>query len=87
MPFQQALAAAVLCLHGQALEATPVDLHLRVARWQDGLLVDLGGNTGRVVDLASDSWQVFPEMPGPLFRRTAVTKPLSVPARGGPSMT
>jgi len=79
----QALSDALCVLEGNAQQADPVELHLRVARWQDGLVVDLGAPDGQVVHIGPAGWQVLDTTPGPLFRRTAASQPLPEPHRPG----
>jgi len=74
----------LMILRGKAAEQEPEQLHLRVARHGDGLVLDLGDRTGRVVHITAHGWQVCtPEQGWPLFRRTRVTRALPEPVRGG----
>ncbi|MEJ8573468.1 hypothetical protein [Microbaculum marinum] len=78
---QQALADALLVLEGIAQAGDPVPLHLRVARLEGDLLLDLGDATGRVVRIGAGGWSVEPNPPV-LFRRTALTAALPDPVGG-----
>ena len=79
----QGIADALLILEGRAHAAGEQELALRVATAADGALwVDLGDHTGRAVRIDGTGWTVEPGAPM-LFRRSALTGPLPVPARGG----
>jgi hypothetical protein len=82
VPNSSALADALNVLEGIAIDRPPVELALRVARHGDGLVLDLGDPTGRVVVLDPAGWQVVERSPV-LFRRTKLTGILPQPARGG----
>jgi hypothetical protein len=82
VPSSSALADAMLALEGRALRATPAELALRVARYGDGLVLDLGDPTGRVVVLTPAGWALADRSPV-LFRRTKLTSALPTPQRGG----
>jgi hypothetical protein len=81
-PSSGALADAMLVLEGRALRATPAELALRVARHPDGLVLDLGDPTGRVVVLTPRGWELAERSPV-LFRRTKLTSALPPPPPGG----
>jgi 5S rRNA maturation endonuclease (ribonuclease M5) len=81
-PSSSALADALLVLEGRAMGADPVELALRVARHGDGLILDLGDPSGRVVVLDPGDWRLVERSPV-LFRRTKVTGILPEPERGG----
>lgn len=72
----------LLMLRGYAERTEPIELANRVARHEDSVLLDLGDESGRVVQISPDGWTVLPESPV-LFGRTARTGPLPVPVRGG----
>lgn len=76
----QALADALLVLEGEAQSLDPVEVALRVGRSPaDGRLVlDLGGEDGRVVIVGAYGWEVVESSPV-LFWRTNATLPLPVP--------
>lgn len=79
---QQALADAVATLEGFAQQADPEVLHLRSAVAHGAVWVDLGGSTGRAVQITPHGWQVCEQAPV-LFTRTALTAALPEPERGG----
>src|SRR5262249_39568067 len=81
-PSATAFASALLVLEGRALQADPEPLALRVAEHERGVVLDLGDQTGRAVDVQPGSWRVVTPPPV-LFRRTALTLPLPEPVRGG----
>jgi hypothetical protein len=78
----QAVSDALLVLEGEALDAPPRDLHLRVARHGESIVVDLGDETGRAIIIEPGSWKIVDRSPV-LFRRTATTAALAEPVRGG----
>lgn len=69
---QQALADALLTLEGEAAEANPQPLALRVAEHGGAWFLDLGDNTGRAVRIDQSGWRVVDESPV-LFRRSVLT--------------
>jgi hypothetical protein len=69
-------------LAGDAMEAAPEPVHLRLAPYQDGVAIDLGTTDGQAVVVRPGSWEVVERSPV-LFRRTALTGMLPVPERGG----
>ena len=77
-----ALADALLVLQGEASEAVPEPVHLRVAKHEDSVVLDLGDTTGRVAVVTPEGWKVCDESPV-LFRRTELTGALPEPQRGG----
>src|SRR6266545_3572690 len=81
-PSSSALADAMQILEGRAMRATPAALALRVARHGDGLVLDLGDPSGRVVVLGPGGWELAERSPV-LFRRTKLTSALPTPERGG----
>ncbi len=81
-PSATALADAGLALEGLAMREPEEQLHLRVARDQAGLWLDLGDENGRAVNIRPGGWQVFDGAPM-VFRRTKLTAPLPEPKRGG----
>jgi hypothetical protein len=79
---QQAVADAMSVIEGRAQRKEPQQLHLRVARHDDALWIDLGDPTGRAIRVAADGWTVEDEAPI-LFKRTALTGILPEPLNGG----
>jgi hypothetical protein len=79
---QQALADALMALEGLALAAKAKPLALRVAQSHGALWLDLGDDTGELVRIAPEGWQIVSEAPV-LHRRTALTAALPRPAIGG----
>jgi hypothetical protein len=78
-----ALADALTVLEGAAAESQPEPVSLRVARTSDGLIVlDLGTVDGQCVTVDHNGWRVEARSPT-LFRRSALTSPLPVPASRG----
>jgi Bifunctional DNA primase/polymerase, N-terminal/Primase C terminal 1 (PriCT-1) len=81
-PTSSAMADALTVLHGHALEAERVSVHLRVAFHQNGIVLDLGRDDGHVVCVDAEGWRVLEHSPM-LFRRTALTGELPLPELGG----
>ncbi|EFC86143.1 hypothetical protein [Parafrankia sp. EUN1f] len=78
-----ALSDALTVLEGAAAEAEPESVGLRVAATVDGgVVLDLGTVDGRCVQVDAHGWTVLERSPV-LFRRTALTSPLPIPARPG----
>jgi hypothetical protein len=76
-----ALSDCLNVLEGHAQQSDPVDLALRVAEHDGGLVLDMGDVTGRVILITAAGWEILDRSPV-LFRRTKVTLPLPEPARG-----
>ena len=81
-PSATALADAMMALQGEALDADPEPVHLRVARHGDGIVIDLGRQDGQVVLVRPASWEVLDRSPV-IFRRTVLAGELPLPERGG----
>jgi hypothetical protein len=79
---QQALTDALAVIEGIAADGVEQHLHLRAARHDGELYLDLGDATGRVIRVNSSGWSIQPIAPV-LFRRTALTAALPVPKSGG----
>ncbi|GAA1981342.1 hypothetical protein GCM10009799_03040 [Nocardiopsis rhodophaea] len=82
VPSQSALADAMTVLEGVAAAAEPRTPHLRVARHEGSIVVDLGTSDGRCVLIGPHGWQRSPRSPV-LFRRSGAMKPLPEPVRDG----
>ncbi|WP_208759211.1 ATP-binding protein [Microbispora triticiradicis] len=82
VPSQSALADAMTVLEGIAASADPRVPHLRVARHEGGIVVDLGTSDGRCVVIGPHGWDRVPRSPV-LFRRSGAMKPLPDPLRDG----
>jgi hypothetical protein len=81
-PSASALADALTTLQGEANEAAPEPVYLRLGPYEDGFVLDLGGATGRTVLISPAGWDVRDDCPV-LFRRTAAGGVLREPERGG----
>lgn len=84
---QNALTEAMSALEYEAEESfEPIKLHLRTARPSDDeIFIDIGDRSEQVIRVTAAGWEILDgddDLPV-LFRRTAVTAPLPVPARGG----
>lgn len=82
VPSQSALADAMTVLEGIAANADPRVPHLRVARHEGGIVVDLGTSDGRCVIISPHGWERVARSPV-LFRRSGAMKPLPEPLRDG----
>lgn len=82
VPSQSALADAMTVLEGQAAEAEPRHLALRVARHHERIIIDLATPEGRCVSVGPDGWTREATSPV-LFRRSGAMKPLPEPIRDG----
>ena len=94
-PNASALSDALTVLEGEAMDAEPELLALRIATLPDsndrdgfpgpgadGIVIDLGDLTGRAVVVRPGTWEIVDQSPV-LFRRTALTGPLPEPERDG----
>ncbi|MFI0736824.1 ATP-binding protein [Streptomyces sp. NPDC021100] len=81
VPSAGALADAMTVLEGIADATDPVQVHLRVARAEDGIVLDLGTADGKAVIVCADGWTVAGRSPV-LFRRSGAMVPLPVPQQG-----
>jgi hypothetical protein len=81
-PSNDALASALLTLEGQAMAEPEEALHLRVARHEDAIVIDLGRHDGKAVVCSSSGWRVVDQSPA-LMRRTELTGELPIPTPGG----
>lgn len=79
-PSANALADALAVLEGQAADSEPVDLPLRVAPWNDGIVLDLGTVEGEAVTVGADGWEIVTTSPV-TFARSALTAALPRPIR------
>jgi hypothetical protein len=79
-PRASALADALTTLQGEALDADPRAVHLRVAAHDGSIVLDLGRRDGRVVLIRPGAWEVMDSSPL-IFRRTALTGELPMPER------
>lgn len=79
---QNALTDSLNLLEASASRDVPVEPALRLARYGDAILYDLGDETGRVVRVSAEGWEVLERSPIP-FRRTEATMAAPTPERGG----
>jgi hypothetical protein len=78
----KAIADALATLRGEAMDKPTEEVHLRVARLDGKVIIDLGGKGGNVAIVTRKGWSVESCSPV-LFRRTALTGELPTPVRGG----
>lgn len=79
---QQALADALLVLEGQARNAEPEQVHLRIANYGDVTYIDMGDTSERAISIGPGGWSLVDTAPV-LFYRTRLTGAYPVPSRGG----
>jgi hypothetical protein len=82
VPSQSALTDAMTVLEGVAADAEPQQLHIRVARHKERIIVDLATPEGRCVSIGPDGWRREASSPV-LFRRSGAMKPLPEPISDG----
>lgn len=81
-PSQQALADAMTALEGLALRSGPRELHMRTALHDGALWLDIGDQSGEVIQVSAFGWGIESEAPV-LHRRSALTAPMVRPAGRG----
>ena len=81
-PSGSALTDALTVLAGEAQDCEAEDVHLRMARTEDSVVIDLGDATGRAITVNAEGRQILQRSPV-LFRRTALTRAFPIPAAGG----
>ena len=77
-----ALGDAVAVLEGDALRAPESPIHLRVGRYQAGVIVDRATPSGAAVEVTARGWRELETSPI-LFRRTPVSLGMPTPEAGG----
>jgi hypothetical protein len=82
VPNSEAMSAAMRVIEGKCLKTEPVELHLRLARVDDGIVIDLGDEQGRAVVVKPGEWRHLTKPPV-IFKRTRLTAPLPLPVPGG----
>lgn len=82
VPSQSALADAMTVLEGVAQAADTRALHLRTARHDGRIVIDLGTPDGRCVIVGRDGWRTASRSPM-LFRRSGAMKALPDPVQDG----
>lgn len=82
VPPQAALAEALIVLEGEAAKLPTTTVHLRVGEAQGAHWIDMGDETGRVVELRPGRWSVV-QHSAALFERTRATAALPMPEAGG----
>jgi hypothetical protein len=81
-PSGNAVSDALAVLEGQAQDKPRRAVHLRAARHDGGVVLDLGDPDGRAVVVQPGRWEVVDRSPV-LFRRTALIGPMPTPVAGG----
>jgi energy-coupling factor transporter ATP-binding protein EcfA2 len=82
LPNTTAVSDALQAVEGAADEADIEPVHIRVGQVDDTVLLDLGRRDGEAVAIGPGGWDVHGQAPV-TFRRTAMTAPMTPPARGG----
>jgi hypothetical protein len=78
VPNSNALANVLLTLEGRTLVQPRTPLALRVARHDQGVVIDLGGDTGLAVVIKPGHWGIEQRSPV-IFRRTSISRALPLP--------
>jgi len=81
-PTLSAINDALTILRGEAMDQPKETVWIRTARYESGIVVDLGDESGRVVIVTPGEWKVVNESPV-LFRRTRLTDAMPEPTCGG----
>lgn len=81
-PSATALTDAFAVLEGMALQTCPTELATRIARHDDSVIIDLGDETGKAVEIQSGTWNVVDRSPV-TFRRSQLTASFPIPDRTG----
>ena len=81
-PGGQAMSDALLTLEDHCHREDRQEVHLRIAPWSGGIVLDLGWANGQAVVVHPDGWEIVRRSPA-LFRRTELTGALPEPARHG----
>jgi hypothetical protein len=81
-PSAAALADAMIVLEGEAQEVEREPLHLRIAPYGDGIVLDLGTNEGTAIIVTAKGRQVALHSPV-VFRRSELIGALPMPVDGG----
>lgn len=76
-----ALADTMTVLEGIADSGDPVPVHLRVARYRESIVLDLGTADGRAVVVTPDGWELYDRSPV-LFRRSGAMATMPAPEQG-----
>jgi hypothetical protein len=82
VPSSSALTNALLVLEGEALAAPREPISVRIAPHHDGVVIDLGDETGNAIVVGPDGWHTVDRSPV-LFRRTELIAALPVPSAAG----
>jgi len=82
VPSASALTDALTVLEGRAAMKEPEPVHLRLARHEGQVVLDLGTADGRCAVARPGGWSREPRSPV-LFRRTKLTSPIPDPVRAG----
>ena len=80
---QQALADALLVLEGMAEDQDPAQVHLRVAKANGAVWLDLGDAAETAIRINQNSWDVVRSGVPVLFRRTGLTGVMPEPKPAG----
>jgi hypothetical protein len=82
VPSASLLADAMIVIEGRAFDAPIRPTHLRVARHDEAIVIDLGRADGQVLRVDANGWQVMPDS-SVVWRRTRLSGELPLPERGG----
>jgi hypothetical protein len=83
-PHEAAIKVALATLRGQAqFDGETVEVHTRIAKTEAGYWLDLCNDAWQSVRITPTDWEVMAGEATPMFNRSASTRPLPVPERGG----
>lgn len=82
VPSQQAMADALAVLEGMAIQQPRESLYLRIARHGQAIVLDMGDETGRSIEITPGGWRIVDRSPV-IFRRSSLTSAMPEPARPG----
>jgi Bifunctional DNA primase/polymerase, N-terminal len=78
-----AMQVAIETIAAKAVfEGEKHEVHIRVAELGDAIYIDIGNDSWRAIKVTAAGWQVVPSPPV-RFQRSAGTRPLPTPQRGG----
>lgn len=82
-PGNMAVREAQDQLEANARYNAPVEeVHIRIANYQGGVIIDLGDETNRAIKITRDGWEVIDESPVNFVRPHGAVKPLPFPESG-----
>lgn len=83
VPASTASSSALLAVEGHALRQPATPVHLRFARVDGALWLDLGRQDGAAIVVTSKGWSLVEEGAPIVFKRTRLTSEMPIPETGG----